>query len=110
MDPREQFRAIYYNDGFIAPLPFKGAVLKKYYAALRQLAGLLREPGREVVCRLQAGDLVVFDNTRLLHGRKAFTSGACHSQGCYLDADGLYSALAVLTRTRSVPNGEIKAG
>lgn len=103
VDTQEQFRAIYYNDRSIAPLPLKGGVLKKYYAAYRLLAGLIREPDREVVCRLQPGDLVVFDNTRVLHGRRAFSGGALHLQGCYLDADGLYSSLAVLSRTRSLP-------
>ena len=103
LDTQEQFRAIYYNDRSIAPLPYRGNVLKKYYAAYRLLAGLLREPAREVVCRLQAGDLVLLDNTRLLHGRTAISSGARHLQGCYVDPDGLYSTLAVLARKRSLP-------
>jgi gamma-butyrobetaine dioxygenase len=51
--------------------------------------------------KLRPGDLVAFDNTRLLHGRTAFTlpntAGlARHLQGCYVDRDGLYSRLAVL--------------
>jgi alpha-ketoglutarate-dependent taurine dioxygenase len=49
-------------------LPLKGPRLKKYYPAYRQLAELLREPARLVVHRLQPGDLVLFDNTRILHG------------------------------------------
>jgi gamma-butyrobetaine dioxygenase len=101
VDTQGQFRTIYYNDRSIAPLPLKGPRLKKYYAAYRQLSELLREPSRSVVCRLQPGDLVLFDNTRILHGRTAFAIGNRHLQGCYLDADGLYSSLAVLSRTRS---------
>ena len=101
IDTREQFRAIYYNDGSIAPLPLKGPLLKKYYAAYRQLAGLLSDPARSVVYRLQPGDLVLFDNTRILHGRNEGEGGLAHLQGCYLDADGLYSSLAVLSRKRS---------
>jgi alpha-ketoglutarate-dependent taurine dioxygenase len=98
VDTQGEFRAIYYDDRSIAPLPLKGPRLKKYYAAYRQLAELLREPARSVSCRLQPGDLVLFDNTRILHGHEAFSAGARHFQGCYLDADGLYSALAVLSR------------
>jgi alpha-ketoglutarate-dependent taurine dioxygenase len=101
LDTQGQFRAIYYNDRSIAPLPLKGPRLKKFYAAYGQLTRLLNEAARSVVCPLQPGDLVLFDNTRVLHGRTAFAGGARHLQGCYVDADGLYSALAVLSRRRS---------
>jgi gamma-butyrobetaine dioxygenase len=98
IDTQGEFRAIHFDDRSIAPLPLKGPRLKKYYAAYRQLAELLREPARSVGCRLQPGDLVLFDNTRILHGHTAFSAGARHFQGCHTDADGLYSALAVLSR------------
>jgi alpha-ketoglutarate-dependent taurine dioxygenase len=101
LDTQGQFRAIYYNDRSIAPLPLKGPRLKKFYAAYGQLARLLNEAARSVVCRLQPGDLVLFDNTRVLHGRTAFIGGDRRLQGCYVDADGLYSSLAVLLRRRS---------
>jgi gamma-butyrobetaine dioxygenase len=106
VDTEGQFRAIYYNDRSIAPLPLKGPRLKKFYPAYRQLAELLREEARQVVHRLQPGELVLFDNTRILQGRAAFSSD--HLQGCYLDADGLYSSLAVLSRTRSSPDDSIQ--
>jgi gamma-butyrobetaine dioxygenase len=101
VDTSEQFRAIYYNERLIAPLPLKGPLLKKYYAAYRQLAGLLCDPARFVVYRLQPGDLILFDNTRILHGRTEGESRFSHLQGCYVDADGLYGSLAVLSRKRS---------
>ena len=114
VDTQGHFRAIYYNDRSIAPLPLKGPRLKKYYAAYRQLAELLHQPERQVVCRLQPGDAVLFDNTRILHGRTPFSieedgeHGARHLQGCYLDADGLYSSLAVLSRTRSSHHDDVR--
>jgi gamma-butyrobetaine dioxygenase len=101
VDTREQFRAIHYDDRSIAPLHLKGPLLKKYYAAYRQLADLLCDPARFVSYRLQPGDLVLFDNTRILHGRTEGEGGSSHLQGCYLEADALYSTLAVLSRTRS---------
>ncbi len=97
VDTQGQFRAICYDDRSIAPLPFKGPRLKKYYAAYRQLAELLHEPARAVTWRLQLGDLVLFDNSRILHGH---STGARHLQGYPIDADGLYNALAVLSRER----------
>jgi TfdA family taurine catabolism dioxygenase TauD len=95
VDTQGQFRAICYDDCSIAPLPLKGPRLKKYYAAYRQLAELLHEPARTVTWRLQPGELVLFDNSRILHGHSI---GSCHLQGCPIDSDGLYSALAVLSR------------
>jgi hypothetical protein len=99
VDASGEFRAIYYDDRWIAPLPLKGPRLKKYYPAYRQLADLLSEPARSVLYQLQPGDLALFDNTRILHGSTA-SSGNGHLQACYLDADGLYSSLAVLSRPR----------
>jgi gamma-butyrobetaine dioxygenase len=101
VDTRDQFRAIHCDNRSIAPLPLKGPLLKKYYAAYRQLADLVCDPARSVVYRLQPGDLVLFDNARILNGRTEGEGGVAHLQGCYLDADGLYSSLAVLSRARS---------
>jgi gamma-butyrobetaine dioxygenase len=109
IDTQGQFRAIYYDDRSLAPLPFKGPRLNKYYPAYRQLAQLLREPARLVTYEWKPGDLVLFDNTRILHSHTAVSIGSRHLQGCYLDADGLYSALAVLSRNRSARGDEITA-
>jgi gamma-butyrobetaine dioxygenase len=108
-DTQGQFRAIYYDDRSLAPLPFTGPRLKKYYPAYRELAQMLREPARLVTYGWKPGDLVLFDNTRILHGHTAVSIGSRHLQGCYLDADGLYSALAVLSRNRSSSSDEITA-
>ncbi len=105
VDTEGQFRAIYYDDHSIAPLPLKGPRLKKFYPAYRQLAELLREQARRVVHRLQPGELVLIDNTRILQG---CTFSADHLQGCYVDADGLYSSLAVLSRKRSSHDDSIQ--
>jgi [2-(trimethylamino)ethyl]phosphonate dioxygenase len=102
MDPHGQFRAICYNDRHIAPLPLRVPQLKKFYPAYRRLAAVLSEPARQVVFQLHPGDLVFIDNTRILHGHTAPSGdGPHHLQICYLDADVLYSSLAVLSRQRS---------
>ena len=91
---------INYDDRSIAPLPLKGPLLKKYYAAYRRLAQLLSEPERLVIHPLQPGDLALFDNNRILHGYSAFSLDT-RLQVCYVDADGLYSSLALLSRQSS---------
>ena len=69
---------------------------------IRAWAELLAEPARQLNLRLAPGDCLVFDNTRVLHARTAFSLSAGspgrHLQGCYADLDGLASTLAVLKR------------
>lgn len=72
-----------------------------FYAAYRAFADLLFDPGARLTFRLEPGDCLVFDNTRLLHARTAFSAaGRRHLQGSYADLDGLLSTLALLERTR----------
>jgi gamma-butyrobetaine dioxygenase len=71
----------------------------RWYAAYFELLALLEAPEAQVVFRLEPGDLVAFDNTRVLHGRTAFSGeGERRLQGCYADLDGVLSTLAVLSR------------
>src|SRR5262249_39329681 len=70
-----------------------------WYDAYFALLAVINERESQVVFRLEPGDLVLFDNERVLHGRTAFASGGRrHLQGCYADRDGLLSTLAVLER------------
>ncbi|MFT2098043.1 TauD/TfdA family dioxygenase [Marinomonas sp. 2405UD66-6] len=70
------------------------------YRAYRCFIKLTREPRFQFFYRLKAGDLMVFDNRRVLHARNAFdlTSGSRHLQGCYVDRDELLSRIRVLER------------
>lgn len=73
------------------------------YRAVRHWTRLLDDPANERRVALGVGDLLAFDNHRLLHGRTAFELGA-HGRrrllGCYLDLDDLRSRHAVLARSR----------
>lgn len=74
--------------------------LEAYYRARRAFDHRLRAPQFELRFLLKAGDLVMFDNCRLLHGRTAFdpAEGLRHLQGCYIDIDGPRSLYRVLRR------------
>jgi gamma-butyrobetaine dioxygenase len=76
------------------------ATLSAYYRARRVLDRLLRSPEFEIRFLLGPGDLVMFDNCRLLHGRTGFdpAEGLRHLQGCYIDVDGPRSLFRVLRR------------
>jgi len=100
LDAAGRVCAVHYNNRSIAPLRLPAAELAAFYAAYRRLAELLREPRFQMRTKLAAGDLVVFDNQRTLHGRTAFTSARFprHLQGCYLTRDSVFSRLGVLRR------------
>lgn len=67
------------------------AELVRFHRARRRLAELLSDPAYEIRFPLEGGDLMFFDNNRVLHGRTEFdpNAGPRHLQGCYIDTDGM---------------------
>lgn len=63
---------------------------RAYHIARQKLGALFTNRNFEICFRLDAGDMVLFDNSRVLHGRTAFDpdEGLRHLQGCYIDRDG----------------------
>lgn len=97
---RGEVAAVHYNSRSMAPLPDATPEGAAYYSAYRRFAALLREPRFQMCCKLRDGDLVLFDNQRILHGRTAFSSArhARHLRGCYLTRDSVHGAAALLRR------------
>jgi gamma-butyrobetaine dioxygenase len=79
------------------------ADLEAYYQARRAFDRLLRSPEFEFRFLLNAGELVMMDNRRLLHGRTGFdpAEGLRHLQGCYIDIDGPRSLYRLLRGRRA---------
>jgi gamma-butyrobetaine dioxygenase len=92
-------RAIRWNDRSIQPPAVPPQTVAEVYRALRVFAATLDRPELHLHVKLEPGDCIVFDNTRILHARTAFEGGSGrHLQGCYADLDGLASMVAVLER------------
>ena len=101
LDRQGQIAAVRFNNRSTAPLRLPTELMGPFYRAYQAFAQRLESPRFQLRLRLRPGDLMLFDNTRLLHGRTAFSSaGQRHLQGCYVDPDGLQSRLAVLSRPR----------
>jgi len=92
--------AVHYNSRSIAPLRLAARDASAFYAAYRRFAELLRDPRYQLRLRMKAGDLAVFDNQRILHGRTGFSSDRHprHLRGCYLTRDSVYGEAALLRR------------
>ncbi len=96
--PDGELAAVRFNNRSAAPLrdvPYD--LVPDYYRAYRRFATILDAPDMAVEFKLAPGEAFVVDNTRVLHGRRGFTSGGRRwLQGCYADKDGALSTLAVL--------------
>ena len=75
--------------------------ISRAYRAVKRLMQRLRDPQFRLTFPFGDGDLIMFDNRRILHARNAFDAGRGerHLQGCYLDRDELLSRLRVLLRS-----------
>lgn len=81
------------------PFQFPFEQMLPYYEAYQTFARMCQSPDYQVSFKLDAGDLYVVDNWRVLHGRTGFSeTGQRHIQGCYSERDDIYSKLEVLSR------------
>lgn len=85
--------AIRVNHRSMEPPDLPSEMLEGFYDAYRRFAELLDDPESSIEVTLRPGDLVLFDNRRVLHGRSAFrVTDRRHLQGCYADMDAIESA------------------
>ncbi|MCZ4316504.1 TauD/TfdA family dioxygenase [Comamonadaceae bacterium G21597-S1] len=73
---------------------------RAYHRARKRFGTLLSDPRFELRFRLEPGQLMMFDNNRVLHGRTSFDPSEGHRQlqGCYIDRDSPRSLYRVLSR------------
>lgn len=73
--------------------------VQPFYRALRAITDIANRPESIVSYKMDPGDVVIFDNWRVLHGRQRYVSkpGAFrHLEGAYLDWDEVMSRLRIL--------------
>ncbi|EYD73482.1 TauD/TfdA family dioxygenase [Limimaricola hongkongensis] len=97
-----EIEEICFNAHLADILDIDPAIMPDYYAAYRRLMQMTRDPAYLVTLKLKAGEMVVFDNRRVLHGRAAFdpSTGFRHLRGCYVDRGEFDSRIRVLARAR----------
>ena len=69
--------------------------MSAFYQALRVFNRLIEDPDNQLKLRLEPGELVLFDNWRVLHGREAF-EGKRQLIGCYFNREDFESRLRLL--------------
>lgn len=98
VDPKGEITNIRINNRSAAPFQVSFDKMSAYYAAYQKLMAIVQSDRCKITLTLEAGDLVIFDNERIMHGREVQAIGTRHLQGCYADRDGLRSTVAVLKR------------
>lgn len=72
-----------------------------WYEAAGLFTKLLYSPENIVTFKLAEGEILTFDNLRLVHGRSAYIDAVGRERlliGCYLDWDEIYSRIRVLRK------------
>lgn len=93
------------NDRVAAPLSIPAEDVAAYYRGLRRLLELAEDPDRMIRLTLRPGDVAIFDNHRVLHGRTALAlRGRRWLQWLQIERGDFHSTLRItadrLQRTR----------
>jgi gamma-butyrobetaine dioxygenase len=105
LDAAGRLREVRFNNWLRGPMICAPDRVESMYAALGSFWRLLRDPRNQLQLRLGAGELIAYNNHRVLHGRTPFdpTSGERHLQGCYVNREDLESQLRLLERRAACP-------
>lgn len=99
LGPEGDVRAIRYSNHSAQPFLLPPAVMADYYESYRAFGAMRESEQYQLRLDMQAGELYMVDNRRVMHGRTGFSGGgARHLQSCYIERDELVSRLTVLER------------
>jgi len=85
--------AVSVNNRSMEPLTADDPQSPAFYAAYARFVNMLDRDDFAIELTLRPGEVVAFDNRRVLHGRRAFrATERRHLQGCYIDMDAIRSS------------------
>lgn len=98
-----------WTDRTLPPQDLPEALVEPVYRALRALWKIVNADELCHRYRMRPGDLHIFDNHRVLHGREAFdpATGARHLQQCSVNRDEFHNSLRILAAKLEHPASEL---
>jgi gamma-butyrobetaine dioxygenase len=98
LDRAGRVTGLRFNDRCLAPPELPRERADALLDALARLVEQVRDPANQVRIHLQPGDVLAFDNHRVLHGRTEFDPNRArrHLRSCHVDRDAVHSAARVL--------------
>ncbi len=100
LDRQGQFKSLTFN-AHLADIPdFDTETLYQFYAAYQELMNRIRSAKHNIEYELESGEMVIFDNQRVLHGRTAFDpeSGSRHLRGYYIEHNEVENRIRMLDK------------
>nr|XP_002119838.1 uncharacterized protein LOC100177042 isoform X1 [Ciona intestinalis] len=99
-DYDDQIVGFNFNKGIEEPLRIHAKYVEKFYQAYNKLDRMINRNEFVFKHRLRTGELLFFNNRRMLHSREAYMSngGRRRLQGCYISMEELRSKYVVCAR------------
>lgn len=87
LDERGRLVQLSFSGHLAAPFDMPPGIMIDYYRAFRDLMERVRRPHYQIDLKLDAGQMMVMNNRRVLHGRNGFTTDTGERQllGFYID-------------------------
>ena len=100
LDAFGKLQELHFNAHLAGVFDLPTDTMEPYYRAYRKIMQMTRSSDYVITTRLEGGEMVIFDNRRVLHGRAAFdpNTGYRHLRGCYVDRGEFDSRIRVLSR------------
>jgi trimethyllysine dioxygenase len=95
-DPHGKLIQVSFNNHDRAPFSLPEPQMSTLYEALAVFDGMVQDRANQFIFGQRPGDMVIFDNWRLLHGRMAY-KGQRHMVGSYLNREDFESRMRVLS-------------
>ncbi len=95
-----EFDCLVFNAHLADVTDLETGLIYDFYAAYQRFMMYIRDPKYRFHHALKPGQMVMFDNQRVLHGRAEFdpSSGERHYRGFYIDYNEVDSMIRVLSR------------
>jgi len=98
---------VFWSPPFEGPLRARGEDVPRYYAAYKTMHDAISNAPM-IRHRLEPGQILIFNNRRMLHGRAAFTMPACGGKrwmrGCYVNIDDFANKVNISRRKENYPD------
>jgi len=103
LDEKGLVQCLRYNQANRAPIEADTKLIRQLHRALNTFGDLCRSRNFLLKLRLREGEMLVFNNHRLLHGRGKYDASTTvrHLKGCYLDWDQFQSKYSIMNSSRA---------
>ncbi|XP_029208396.2 gamma-butyrobetaine dioxygenase-like [Acropora millepora] len=99
LNSEKEIVAVIWSPAFEGPLLVPEEDVEPYFKAYRTFTKMLNDSPIQKSLKMAPGDLVCFNNRRILHGRKSFNlnGGVRHLKGCYVNIDEFRNTFQVMS-------------